>query len=130
MGLSMDKEFRRYPRATIKWPVTIRTEKGIMAGEITDISPDGLFIRCQDPLEENEVFKIAFYIHAVADTAVATAKVVWAYKCLPDEKRSKCGMGVRLLSIPDIDRSYIIHEIIDQLKSTDDDPELSWSIIS
>jgi hypothetical protein len=44
------QERRRFPRTIAKLPVTIETTQGVINTEIHDISSEGAFVRCLDPL--------------------------------------------------------------------------------
>ena len=45
----MSQERRVYPRANIKWPVKVKTDKGTQDGVTSDVTPNGVFVHCQKP---------------------------------------------------------------------------------
>jgi len=48
----MDPQFverRRYPRAKIEWPVTIKTDQGIFSGYTLNLSAGGATVRLKTP---------------------------------------------------------------------------------
>ena len=120
----MSQERRIYPRANIKWPVKVKTDKGSMDGVTSDLTPNGLFIRCQRPLKLNVVFEMAISIPNSKHSITAKAEVVWSNRWGPDDEISPRGMGVRFVSISSEARKFIARTVLNTLKSKEVAPEL------
>jgi len=71
-----------------------------MHGETRDISPQGAFIRCRNPLNLNEVFDM------VVDVPEKSLNIHG-----PDDKITPRGMGVRFVKISKEDRRIIAQKL-------------------
>ena len=120
----MTQERRVYPRAKIKWPVIVKTDKGTMDGVTSDVTPNGVFIHCQKPLSLNVVFEITIKIPNSEQTIEAQAEVVWSNRWGPDDEISPRGMGVRFIKISSEARKFIARAAMNNLKSKEVAPEL------
>jgi uncharacterized protein (TIGR02266 family) len=115
---------RGYPRADIKWPVVVKSEKRTMEGVTSNVTPNGVFIHCQQPLRLNEVFDMDISIPGSDQSLKAKAEVIWSNKYGPDDDISPRGMGVRFLRISSEARKFIARAAVDYLKSKKVAPEL------
>ena len=120
----MSQERRVYPRAKIKWPVKVKTDKESMDGVTSDLTPNGVFIHCQKPLKLNVVFEMAISIPNSKHRITAKAEVVWSNRWGPDDEISPRGMGVRFVSISSEARKFIAKATMNHLKSKEVAPEL------
>jgi uncharacterized protein (TIGR02266 family) len=120
----MTQERRDYPRAKIKWPVIVKTDKGTMDGVTTDLTPNGVFVHCQKPLSLNVVFEMTIKIPNSDQTIEARAEVVWSNRWGPDDEISPRGMGVRFVKISSEARKFIARAAMNNLKSKEVAPEL------
>ncbi len=120
----MSQERRVYPRARIKWPVKVKTDKGTMDGVTSDVTPNGVFIHCQKPLRLNVVFEMAINIPNSEHSITAKAEVVWSNRWGPDDEISPRGMGVRFVKISSEARKFIARAAMNNLKSKEVAPEL------
>ena len=120
----MTEERRIYPRAKIKWPVKVKTDKGTMDGVTSDVTPNGVFIHCQKPLRLNVVFEMAIDIPNSEHSITAKAEVVWSNRWGPDDEISPRGMGVRFVKISSEARKFIARAAMNNLKSKEVAPEL------
>ncbi len=120
----MSQERRVYPRAKIKWPVEVKTDKETMDGVTSDITPNGVFIHCNKPLKLNVVFEMAINIPNSEHSITAKAEVVWSNRWGPDDEISPRGMGVRFVRISSEARKFIARAVMNNLKSKDVAPEL------
>ena len=120
----MTEEKRVYPRAPIKWPVKVKTDKGTIDGVTSDVTPNGVFIHCQKPLGLNVVFEMAIDIPNSKHSIEAKAEVVWTNRWGPDDEISPRGMGVRFVNISSEARKFIARAVMNHLKSKDVAPEL------
>jgi uncharacterized protein (TIGR02266 family) len=120
----MSQERRIYPRAKIKWPVIVKTDKGSMDGVTSDVTPNGVFIHCQKPLRLNMVFEMAINIPNSEHSITAKAEVVWSNRWGPNDEISPRGMGVRFVKISSEARKFIARAAMSNLKSNEVAPEL------
>ena len=120
----MTEERRIYPRAKIKWPVKVKTDKGTMDGVTSDVTPNGVFIHCQKPLKLNVVFEMIINIPNSKNSLTAKAEVVWSNRWGPDDEISPRGMGVRFVKISSEARKFIARTAMNNLKSNEVAPEL------
>jgi hypothetical protein len=108
------------PRVKIKWPVTIKTEKGSMEGVTLDLGTDGAFVSCAKPLRLNDVFDMV--ITAPEQDIEVTAEVIWSNIYGPDDDITPRGMGVLFLSISGKDLRAIAKAALEHLRSGEMDP--------
>ena len=57
----MDPQFverRRYPRAKIEWPVTVKTDQGIVTGYTLNLSAGGATVRLKNPPLIHEIIEM------------------------------------------------------------------------
>jgi len=120
----MSKERRVYPRAKIKWPVKVKTDKETMDGVTSDVTPNGLFIHCNKPFKLNVLFEMAINIPNSEHSITAKAEVVWSNRWGPDDEISPRGMGVRFVKITSEARKFIARAVMSNLKSKEVAPEL------
>jgi uncharacterized protein (TIGR02266 family) len=120
----MRQERRIYPRAKIKWPVEIKTDRGAMDGLTSNVTPNGVFIHCQKPLKLNEIFEMDINIPDSEHTISAKAEVVWSNRWGPDDEITPRGMGVRFVKISSQARKFIARAALSYLESKKIAPEL------
>jgi c-di-GMP-binding flagellar brake protein YcgR len=108
------------PRVKVKWPVTVKTEKGSMEGVTLDLGTVGAFVSCAKPLRLNDVFDMV--ITAPEQAIEVTAEVIWSNIYGPDDDITPRGMGVRFLKISGKDRRAIAKAALEHLKSKEMDP--------
>jgi hypothetical protein len=104
--LGGDKERRKHPRKEVIWPISIIAEYGTIEGKIRNITVDGLFIVCEEPLRLNETYRMSITPgkhHAIG----VTGKVVWADAYCMTEDKSAYGIGICLIQITDEDRDSL-----------------------
>jgi uncharacterized protein (TIGR02266 family) len=115
---------RGYPRADIKWPVVVKSDKRTMEGVTSNVTPNGVFIHCQKPLRLNEVFDMDISIPGSNQSLNARAEVIWSNRYGPNDDISPRGMGVRFVRISSEARKFIARAAMDYLKSKKVAPEL------
>ncbi len=120
----MAENQRGYPRADIKWPVVVKSDKRTMEGVTSNVTPNGVFIHCQQPLRLNEVFDMDISIPGSDQSLKARAEVIWSNRYGPNDDISPRGMGVRFLRISSEARRFIARAAMDYLKSKKVAPEL------
>ena len=91
----------------MKWPVHVFTHDGTVKGESRDISVQGLFLYCEQPVPLDRVLSIKISPPDHASIQVQ-AKMVWSnrYGIDMDDQTYVC-IGVCLVSISDQDRQYL-----------------------
>ena len=106
------QERRKHPRAKTKWSVTLQTSQSVINTEIHDISPEGAFIRCLDPLEPAESFKMVINIPQSDRRLTVDSEVVWINSLGPDHSVTPRGMGVQFTEISNRDRQFLSRMIL------------------
>ena len=120
----MKEDKRSYPRAKIKWPVVVESDKGKMEGVTSNLTPDGLFIHCESPLRLNAAIQLTIDIPNSKQTLTAKAEVIWSNRYGPNDEISPRGMGVRFISISSEARKFIAQAALNYFKSKELAPEL------
>ena len=109
------RERRRHPRARAKWSVTLQTAQGVINTEIHDISPEGAFIRCLDPLGLAETFKMVINIPQSDRRLIVDSEVVWINSLGPHHSVTPRGMGVQFTEISGSDRQFLSRMILNRV---------------
>jgi len=109
--LSERIERRKQPRRQVKWPINILADHGTIEGVTENISQEGLFIRCEEPLLLYETYRISI-MPPDREAVGAVGKVVWSEFYGMGENDSTFGIGICLIEITE---EY--HEVIDALIS-------------
>jgi len=95
-GYTMEGQERRLqPRVDVKWPVTMLTSEGAIQGETRDMSMQGAYIYCDQPLPLFERFVLS--VKAPATSMQVMAQVVWSYNSTARKVDEPPGMGVRFI---------------------------------
>jgi hypothetical protein len=95
-----DTDRRTYPRAEIRWPVTIQSAGGTIEAKLRNLGIGGAYIHCDETPEPGE--RISLIIRPPESSALEViAEVIWAGKVLA------LGMGVRFLEMSDEVRQVI-----------------------
>ena len=108
---------RHFARAKIKWPVSMSTEDRSTDGVTLNLSPNGAYIGCANPLRLHEVFDVSIDVPNSDSSIRATVEVVFSNIYGPDDAISPRGMGVRFLKISGQSRQIIAKEILQHLRS-------------
>ena len=114
------EEKRQYPRAELKWPVTMETPEGPIKAETKNISLGGAFIYCENPLATSQVFPLSIEVDDHKSLEV-TAEVVWNNANVPDDIVVTRGMGVRFLQISAEDRHFVNRAVQSHLDKNNED---------
>ena len=113
--MASQQERRRHPRAKAKWSVTLETEQGVINTETLDISLEGAFVRCLDPLKPEEPFKMVINIPNSDRRLAVDSEVVWVNVHGPDHSVTPRGMGVQFTQLPSNDRHFLNRMIINRV---------------
>jgi len=103
----MDPQFverRRYPRAKIEWPVTVKTDQGIILGYTLNLSAGGATVRLQNPPLVHEIIEMTIKIPELDRDLSVEAQVVWSTADIVDNELTLPIIGLNFTSISDQDR--------------------------
>ena len=121
--MASEIEKRKYPRASIRWPVSITTSNGSVRGVTEDISPEGFSIHLEKPLELSEPITITTIISTSEHILEATGEVIWSNNYPPDNENTLSSIGVRLVAISYADKRAIGIAVFNQLITERRNPE-------
>ena len=104
--LGVEPDRRQNERAELKWPLTILTDYATVEGVTLNISVDGIYIRCEEPLLLNEEYRMSILPpnHAAIEVL---GKVVRSEFYGMSEDNSTFGMGVCLVEISDEEKDAL-----------------------
>lgn len=106
-----ETERRSYPRAEIRWPVTIESARGTIEAKLRNLGIGGAYIHCEQTPDPGE--RISLTIRPPETSALKViAEVIWAGRVLA------LGMGVRFVEISDQDRQFISDTVSKLLSDT------------
>jgi c-di-GMP-binding flagellar brake protein YcgR len=106
----MDPQFverRRYPRAKIEWPVTIKTDQGIISGYTLNLSAGGATVRLQDPPLVHEIIEMTIRIPEIGRDLAVEAEVVWSTEDIVDNELTLPIIGLNFITMSEQDRWLI-----------------------
>lgn len=112
--MASESERRKYPRAKIRWPVSVKTPQVALKGLTRDISPGGFSIHLEKPLEISLPLTISTTIATSGDTLKLTAEVVWSNNHGFDDGSALPSIGVRFIDISNEGRTAIGLTIFNQ----------------
>lgn len=113
--MASHQERRRHPRAKAKWSVILETAQGVINTETLDISLEGAFVRCLDPLKPEEPFKMVINIPNSDRRLAVDSEVVWVNVQGPDHSVTPRGMGVQFTQLSSNDRQFLNRMIINHV---------------
>ena len=106
----MDPQFverRRYPRAKIEWPVTVKTDQGFLSGYTLDVSAGGATVRLKKPPLVHEIIELTIKIPELDRNLLIEAQVVWSTADIVDNELTLPIIGLNFTIISDQDRWLI-----------------------
>jgi uncharacterized protein (TIGR02266 family) len=106
------QERRKHARAKAKWSVTLETAQGVINTETLDISLEGAFVRCLDPLKPEEPFNMVINVPNSDRRLTVDSEVVWVNVHGPDHSITPRGMGVKFTQLSGSDRQFLNRMII------------------
>ena len=92
----MEQEKRKYIRHHLEYSVTIIASHCTMSGQTRNLSGDGAFICCKQPLNPQESVGLSIKFPDGFLMEVLS-QVVWSRHTEPDDEERPSGMGVRFL---------------------------------
>ena len=111
VGAQPKAKERRYDRAEVRWPCTLRAEDKSVEAELRDISAGGALVHCEDSLELSETLQMVIKPPDGKSLAL-TIEVVWSDFTEDDTPRR---FGARFIEISEEDRRYLL-DVISQLR--------------
>lgn len=109
--LSTEEENRRYPKAKIRCPVTIKNGRGPMEGVTLYVGENTAFISCSNPLRLNKVVDVTIEVPLLNKPLITEAEVVWTNIYGPDDKITPRGMVVRYKNLDSGVRNRLLQVI-------------------
>ena len=104
--MSNPTERREYPRAPVKWTVTLLIAKTQIEGVIENYTPKGLFVSCEQfPQIEGSV-RMVIKIPG-RPTMNAAGKVMWSTILEDSESGARLGVGIEFTEISEGDLQYL-----------------------
>lgn len=96
---------RNQPRVEVSWPIKILSDGGEIEGEVTNISSEGLFVCCDDPLPLNVTLPMSILPpdHEVVEVK---GKIVRSDFYGLDEEGAPIGIGISLVEVSEEDRLF------------------------
>ena len=106
-----DANRRKYPRAQIRWPVTLKTTiEGATKAQLGNVSAGGAYIHCDQTPNPGELIDLTIEPPDRPSLEIS-AEVVWTGKVFPP------GMGVRFLEISENDCQFLYNVVLDHLET-------------
>jgi c-di-GMP-binding flagellar brake protein YcgR len=117
----MDPQFverRRYPRAKIEWPVSVKTDQGMVTGYTLNLSAGGATVRLQNPPLVHEIIEMTIKIPELDRLLSVEAQVVWSTADIVDKELTLPIIGLNFTTINDQDRWLISTAVAKVLRSS------------
>jgi hypothetical protein len=108
--MSLPYDRRQSPRAAIQWPATIQTADGKLEARLKDLSIEGAYIDCEQPLNPRD------FVSMTIDPPNHPSMKITAEVMRTDELLSP-GIGVRFVQMSEKNRHFLFNEISYYLKS-------------
>jgi hypothetical protein len=91
-------ERRKQTRIDVTWPIQIFTSQGTIEAETQNVSSEGVYVCCNEPLHLNEIVNLSISPPDREPIRV-TGKVVWSDFYGMDDKESPVCIGICLVEI-------------------------------
>ena len=106
--MSKESDRREYPRAEVKWPVTLITPEAQIEGEIENFTPKGLFVSCAEVPPSEGILRLVIKVLGRPTMNVA-GKVIWSTIIDTTESGARLGVGIQFTEISKSDLK-VLHE--------------------
>ena len=117
--ISTDADRRKYPRAELGWPVTLKTTiEGDTRAQLGNLSAGGAYIHCDQIRSPGESIILTIKPPDRQSLEIR-AEVVWTGDTFPP------GMGVRFLEISENDCQFLYNVVLDHLKAESKEKRLA-----
>ena len=103
-------------RATVNWPVIMKTRDGSKKGSLRNINEKGTFILCSSPTPLNAAIDLVIEPPAHPPLRL-TGQVVWTNRHGPDDEITPRGMGVYFTGILEEDLKFLRSVVLDGKKA-------------
>ena len=100
--MAEQSERREYPRAEVKWAVTLITSEVQIEGEIENFTPKGLFVSCGEVPPSEGILRLVIKVPGSATMNVA-GKVIWTTIIDATESGTRLGVGIEFTEISESD---------------------------
>jgi hypothetical protein len=118
--LTNEDERRKHPRIKAKWPITIITDQSSFDGESMNITDSGLFIRCVEQMQENEICQLIIRIPG-RDPIIVKGTMIRSNLGGADHKGHLSGIGFSFIKISKEDRQFFNEMTADSFKTAEED---------
>ena len=98
--MPIEEERRKNKRVELQWPITILADYATVEGVTLNISLDGLYIRCEEPLLLNESYRMSI-LPPNHNAIEVLGKVIRSDFYGMGEDNATFGMGVCVVKISD-----------------------------
>lgn len=118
-GIQIDtpNDGRNRHRIKLKCPALIERSRGLMKVSLKEITLNGAFLTCPNPLPIGETFPVSILLQD-QDPLKFNAEVLWNNQNVATDKIITRGMKVRFLQLSAGDRN-VINELISGINETD-----------
>jgi hypothetical protein len=110
MSMNETDERRREPRIEVSWYIALYTERGIIEGEVKNITSDGVFVCCEEPLQLQKTLRMSISPPKMGAIEVS-GRVVWSDFYGMDEDQSPICLGISFAEIAAEDRKRLIEAV-------------------
>ena len=100
--MAEESERREYPRAEVKWAVTLITPEVQIEGEIENFTLKGLFVSCGEVPPSEGILRLVIKMPGRATMNVA-GKVIWSTIIDATESGARLGVGIQFTEISESD---------------------------
>jgi len=104
--LGGEEERRKHPRKEVDWPISIVAEHGTIEGEIRNVTVEGLFVFCEEPLRLNERYRMSI-VPGKGGAIGVSGRVVRAEAYCMAEDEAAFGIGICVVEISEQDREAL-----------------------
>ena len=106
MNLSKGIERREHDRIGLRWPVIALTNDRKIQAETRNITVNGIFICCEEPLPLNQILPMSISPPNYQVIRVS-GKVVWSNRYAIDDQDIAYGVGICFVKIAEEDRHFL-----------------------
>jgi len=99
-------ERRKAPRINVNWPVTLITSEGTIEGESRNITPNGIFIHCQQKLQENEIYQMIIKLPN-GKQIIVKGQMMWSNLNGREDTGALMDMGFSFIKMSDQDQKVL-----------------------
>lgn len=104
----MADEKRKEPRIKVDWPIEVFLSDGTIEGNVKNITLNGIFICCNEPLTLNKNYRLSIFPpgHEVINVI---GKTLWSdsYALDLDEEKSPVCIGLVFVKISTMDLDFL-----------------------